>query len=101
MRIEELLGLKTEYVLEDYIHVCARYAEGGECMGTKTHDMRDILITPFIYEWLDGFMRRNAGGYVFSEDGGRTLFRCGTEVWQVQETLFLPGVEKEIMRQQE
>jgi integrase len=72
MRIGELMGLKTEYVFGDYIHVCAQYTEDGEYTDTKTHDTRDIPITPLIRGWLENLMQKNAGGYVFSGDGGRT-----------------------------
>jgi integrase len=72
MRIGELMGLKTGYVFEDHIHVCAQYTEAGEYTETKTHDTRDIPITPVIRGWLEDLMARNAGGYLFSEDGGKT-----------------------------
>jgi integrase len=72
MRIGELMGLKTEYVFDEYIHVCAQYTEDGEYTDTKTHDERDIPITPVIRGWLEKLMRKNAGGYLFSEDRGKT-----------------------------
>jgi integrase len=72
MRIGELMGLKTEYVFDDYIHVCAQYTEDGEYTDTKTHDARDIPITPLIRGWLEKLLRKNSGGYVFSEDEGKT-----------------------------
>ena len=72
MRIGELLGLRTEYVFEDYIHVCAQYTEEGEYTDTKTHDRLDIPITALMRGWLEDLMARNAGGYLFSGDGGKT-----------------------------
>jgi integrase len=77
MRIGELMGLKTGYVFEDHIHVCAQYTEAGEYTETKTHDMRDIPITPVIRGWLEKLMARNAGGYLFSENGGKTPLERG------------------------
>jgi integrase len=52
--------------------VCAQYTEEGEYTDTKTHDARDIPITPLIRGWLEALVRRNADGYVFSEDRGKT-----------------------------
>jgi integrase len=75
MRIGELLGLKTGYVFEDYIHVRAQYTEDGEYTETKTHDTREIPITALIRGWLEDLMARNADGYLFSGDGGRTPVR--------------------------
>jgi integrase len=72
MRIGELMGLKTGYVFADYIHVCAQYTEEGEYTETKTHDTRGIPITPLMRGWLEELMARNAGGYLFSGDGGKT-----------------------------
>jgi integrase len=73
MRLGELRGLRCEYVYEDHIHVCGQYSRAYGYTETKTHLARNIPIAPGVRRWFDGLLEKNReGGYVFSEDGGRT-----------------------------
>jgi integrase len=71
MRHGELLGLRGEYVHDDYIHVCGQYARSGY-RDVKTKESRDIPITRVIRDDLEKLIKTNGSGYVFSEDGGVT-----------------------------
>jgi integrase len=72
MRIGEILGLRGEYVFDDYIHVHAQYDEYGY-RPTKTKEIRNILLAPVIMYELRRLMERNGQGFIFSLDGGTTL----------------------------
>ncbi|MDR1947926.1 MAG: site-specific integrase [Spirochaetaceae bacterium] len=71
MRHGELLGLRGEYVYDDYIHVCGQYTRSGY-RDVKTKESRDIPITRVIRDDLEKLIKLNGSGYVFSEDGGVT-----------------------------
>jgi integrase len=71
MRIGEILGLRGEYVFEDYIHVHAQYDEYGY-RPTKTKETRNIPLAPVIMSELRRLMERNGRGYLFSMDDGTT-----------------------------
>jgi integrase len=69
MRIGEVLGLRGEYVFDDYIHVCGQYGEFGYGP-TKGKDNRDIPLIPEVIALLRKLMKANGKGYIFSLDGG-------------------------------
>jgi integrase len=69
MRLGELLGLRGEYVFDDYIRVCGQYTRHGYGE-TKTRENRDIPITKLIRSDLEDLIAINGMGYLFSEDGG-------------------------------
>jgi integrase len=71
MRIGEILGLRGEYVFEDYIHVKAQYDEYGY-RPTKTKETRNIPLAPVIMRELRRLTERNGQGFLFSLDGGAT-----------------------------
>jgi integrase len=69
MRIGELAGLKGEYVTDSHIIVNGQYGNYGYT-DTKSHKARCVPIPKKIKEELDGLIRINGNGYVFSKDGG-------------------------------
>jgi integrase len=69
MRIGEILGLRGEYVFEDYIHVHAQYDEYGY-RPMKTKETRNIPLALVIMGELRRLMERNGRGFLFSLDGG-------------------------------
>lgn len=69
MRAGEILGLRGEYVFDDYIYVCGSYGEYGYGP-TKTKETRFIPLIPEMIGLLKKLMARNGKGYVFSLDGG-------------------------------
>jgi integrase len=71
MRIGEILGLRGEYVFDDYIHVHAQYDEYGY-RPTKTKETRNIPLAPVIMSELRRLMEHNGRGFIFSLDGGAT-----------------------------
>jgi integrase len=70
MRIGELLGLRGEYVFEDYIHVCGQYSDEYGYGPTKTRENRNIVIGNFVRGQLNRLREINGEGYLFSDNGG-------------------------------
>jgi integrase len=70
MRIGEILGLRGEDVFDDYLKVCGQYSRYGFGK-TKGKDVREIPITALIRQELQGLIKHNGMGYLFSEDGGK------------------------------
>jgi integrase len=68
MRIGEILGLRGEYVFNDYIHVCGQYQGKGYVPYTKTKEDRDIPLIPEMIALMRGV--NNGNGFVFSMNGG-------------------------------
>jgi hypothetical protein len=71
MRASEILGLRGEYIFDEYIHVHAQYDEYGY-RPTKTKEKRNIPLAPMIINELRQIACENNNGYVFSLDGGET-----------------------------
>jgi integrase len=69
MRAGEIMGLRGEYVFDDYIYICGSYGEYGYGP-TKTKEARFIPLIPEIISLLKKLIERNGKGYVFSLDGG-------------------------------
>jgi integrase len=72
MRIGEILGLRGEYVFDDYIFICGQYGDEGYKPYTKTKENRNIPLMPEMIGLLKGLMKDNGKGYVFSLDCGAT-----------------------------
>ena len=70
MRIGELLGLRGEYVFDNYICVCGQYGVKGYVPYTKTKEDREIPLMPEMIAVLRGLMKKNGKGFVFSQNGG-------------------------------
>jgi integrase len=71
MRAGEIMGLRGEYVFDDYIYVCGSYGEYG-WGPTKTKETRFIPLIPEMINLLRKLMEKNGKGYAFSLDGGAT-----------------------------
>jgi integrase len=72
MRMGEVVGLKGDLVFPTYITVKGQYNVDNEYTQTKNKKERDIPITSGIHQELEGLLRLNGSGYVFSLDGGKT-----------------------------
>jgi integrase len=97
MRIGEILGLRGEYVFEDYIHVHAQYDEYGY-RPTKTKETRNIPLAPVIMGELRRLMGRNGQGFVFSLDGGATPVSRMLIYKKFHKALVKIGISKEETR---
>jgi integrase len=75
LRIGELLGVRGEYVFEDYLFITGQYNRFGYVRHTKTKHNRNIPITSLMRQELEGLLEVNGEGFVFSEDGGETPVR--------------------------
>jgi integrase/recombinase XerD len=49
MRLSEIIGLQSEYVFNDHIHVCIQYSHKYGLRPLKTRDSRNIPITEHLY----------------------------------------------------
>jgi integrase len=72
MRIGEVLGMRGEFVFDDYLQVCGQYGEFGYKPYTKTKENRNIPLLPEMMGLLRKLMNKNGKGFVFSLDGGAT-----------------------------
>jgi integrase len=72
MRIGEVLGLKGEFVFDDYFTICGQYNDTGYKPYTKTKENRNIPLLPEMMGLLRKLMTKNGKGFVFSLDGGAT-----------------------------
>jgi integrase len=70
MRLSEIIGLQTDHVHEDHIHVCVQYSRKYGARPLKTKDSRNIPITAALYSELVTLMKNGGGGFLFSESGG-------------------------------
>jgi len=69
MRIGEILGLRKEFVFDDYIYVCGQSGgREGYRAHTKTKENRSIPLIPEMIALLRGL--HDGKGFVFSLDGG-------------------------------
>jgi integrase len=71
MRFGEILGLRGEYVFDNYIYVCGSYGDYGYGP-TKTKETRFIPLIADMIGLLKKLGEKNGKGYVFSLDGGAT-----------------------------
>jgi integrase len=72
MRIGEVMGLKGEFVFDDYIRVCKQYGDYGLKDHTKTKESRNIPLHPDMMAILQKLIKKNGTGFVFSNNGGFT-----------------------------
>jgi len=69
MRLSEIIGLQSENVHEEYIHVCEQYSKKYKIQPLKTKDSRNIPITSVLYNELSVLIRKNSGGFLFIKPG--------------------------------
>jgi site-specific recombinase XerD len=69
MRISEIIGLQSEHIHPDHIHVCVQYSKKYGLRPLKTKDSRNIPITPFLHNELMNLIGQNKG-YIFSLSNG-------------------------------
>ena len=68
LRVSELLGLRGEYVFDDYIHVTGQYTRFGYVAHTKTKHNRNVPIPPMMRQELGEMLEANGKGFVFFQD---------------------------------
>jgi integrase len=71
MRCSEVLGLKGEYIFDNYLYLCGQFDDYGY-RETKTKIKHQIPLPAELARDLQRLMRINRDGFVFSEDGGET-----------------------------
>ena len=69
MRLGEVLGVRGEFVFDDYIHVCGQYGQYGYT-DTKTHEARNVPFPSAMGKDLIQLKKINGNGYLFTNDGG-------------------------------
>jgi integrase len=71
MRLSEIIGLRSDDVREDHIHVHAQYSNKYGLRPLKTKDSRNIPITAFLRDELLRLAGKSGSRFVFSstEDG--------------------------------
>jgi integrase len=71
MRLSEIIGLQSDCVRHDHIHVCAQYSTKYGIRPLKTKDSRNIPITPSLHGELSVLIGKSGPGFVFSESSGK------------------------------
>jgi integrase len=71
MRCSEVLGLKGEYVFDNYLYLCGQFDDYGY-RETKTKIKHHIPLPAELVRDLRKLIKINGDGFVFSEDGGET-----------------------------
>jgi integrase len=95
MRSGEILGLKGEYVFDNYILVCGQFGRFGYLPHTKTKQNRNIPLVPEMIALLRKLMVRNGQGFLFSVNGGVTPI-CHTVLsYGLNDALQKIGISKE------
>jgi len=70
MRLSEIIGLQSENVRCDHIHVCAQYSQKYGMRPLKTKDSRNIPITENIYNELLSMIKQGQN-FVFTDADGK------------------------------
>jgi len=70
MRLSEIMGLQSEHIRGDHIHVCVQYSKKYGVQPLKTKDSRNIPITGGLYDELSALIAKNPCGFIFSFSGG-------------------------------
>jgi integrase len=97
MRAGEIMGLRGEYVFDDYINVCGQYTYYGYGK-TKTKENRNIPVMPEMIALLRGLMKNNGKGYVFSQDGGMKPLSQNSIRWAFNNALQKIGINQAEIR---
>jgi integrase len=85
MRMGELLGLRGEHIFADHIEIVGQYGRHGYSHETKTHKPRAVPVPSSVKAELDKLIELNAGGYIFSYNGGETPIdrkAVGASLWE-------------------
>jgi len=95
MRIGEVMGLRGEFVFDNYIAVCGQYGSDGYRDFTKTKVNRSIPLMPEMIALLRKLMIKNSNGYVFSLNGGAVPATCNYFAMELNKALNKIGISKE------
>jgi len=71
MRMGEILAVRGECLMSDYIRVDKQFKERYGLCDTKSHYAREVIIPEQLMTVLKEYSERNNGGYVFSKSGGK------------------------------
>ena len=94
MRSGEILGLRGEYVFDDYIFICGQFGRHGYLPHTKTKQNRNIPLLPEMIALLRKLMERNGQGFIFSANGGATPICHTVLTYGLKEALQKIGIDK-------
>lgn len=72
LRFGEVMGLRGEFVHEDYIEVVGQFTRDVGYHDTKTHESRNVPISVVIQQDLAELKRINGNGFLFSANGGKS-----------------------------
>jgi integrase len=95
MRAGEILGLKGEYIFDNYIYVCGQYTDKGYQNHTKTKENRKIPLLPEVMIILRDLAKENGKGFLFSLDGGAKPVSTTYLNKELKRALMKIGVSKE------
>jgi integrase len=99
MRIGEVLGLRGEYVFDDYITVCGQYGVDGYKPYTKTKTDRSIPVMPAVLLVLHKLMKSNGQGFIFSLNGGATPVSRNYIARELNKAFDKVGISREEIKQ--
>jgi len=95
MRIGEIMGLRGEFVFDNYIAVCGQFGSDGYQDCTKTKENRSIPLMPEMIAILRKLMIKNGNGYVFSLNNGTVPATRNYFAMELNKALNKIGISKE------
>jgi len=99
MRIGEIMGLRGEFVFDNYIAVCGQYGNDGYQDCTKTKENRSIPLMPEMIAILRKLMIKNGNGYVFSLNNGNVPATRNYFAMELNKALNKIGISKDEIKQ--
>ena len=99
MRIGEIMGLRGEYVFDNYILICGQYGSYGYQDWTKTKENRSIPLMPEMITVLRKLIKENGSGYVFSFTKGALPASSSYVAKEFKKALQKIGISKTEIKQ--
>jgi integrase len=99
MRLSEIIGLQTDHVHYEYIHVCTQYSKKYGTRPLKTKDSRNIPITAALYSELVALMKNGPYGFLLTENDGNEPISRNRVYKETSAAFDNIGIDREERRQ--
>ena len=99
MRIGEILAVRGESLKTNYVRVDKQYKEKYGLTDTKSHYVREVIITDDLMEKLKELSTLNHNGFLFSLDGGKNPIGATKIRRSLKDALKKIGIDDEQRRE--